>query len=225
MRKLAATAAAGQLGRQGLDAQQLRAFLDHSAHHRMHTALWVAANTGLRRGELAGLHWGDLDLDERRLSVNRSLVSVGYEMHESRGKTRTSRRCVDLDSATVAMLGNWRARRTEEHADFDPADRVGYVFARPDGSQVGDALLWFVLLESPRTLPRGLWSVGAQEPSRLVCTCAFGEVSRLSGAAGTWAVSARLEPRRAPRRTGPPLRGDACEHQPRATWRPRPRRS
>jgi integrase len=40
------------------NAYQLRAFLDHAAGHRMHAALWTAANTGIRRGELAGLHWG-----------------------------------------------------------------------------------------------------------------------------------------------------------------------
>lgn len=50
------------------NAYQLRAFLDHTNGHRMHAALWTAANTGMRRGELAGLHWGDIDLDERRLS-------------------------------------------------------------------------------------------------------------------------------------------------------------
>jgi integrase len=68
------------------NAQQLREFLDHIGDHRFFAALWVSANTGLRRGELAGLHWGDIDLDERRLSVSRSLVSVGYELHESRGR-------------------------------------------------------------------------------------------------------------------------------------------
>ena len=123
------------------NAQQLRTFLDHAADHRAHAALWVAANTGLRRGELAGLHWGDIDLAEGRLSVNRSLVSVDYEMHESRGKTRTSRCCVDLDSATIGVLREWRNRRAGEHTGFDLADRDAYVFARPDGSPTQPQLI------------------------------------------------------------------------------------
>jgi len=70
------------------NAQQLRAFLDLTADHRLHSALWVSANTGMRRGELLGLRWGDVELGAARLSVNRALVAVGYELHESCGKTR-----------------------------------------------------------------------------------------------------------------------------------------
>jgi integrase len=120
---------------------QLRAFLDHTAGHRWHAALWTAANTGMRRGELAGLHWGDIDLDARTLSVNRSLVSVGYELHESRGKTRTSRRCIDLDSTTVQVLREWRERRAAEDPNFDPNDRDAQVFAQPDGTVMHPQLI------------------------------------------------------------------------------------
>jgi integrase len=116
------------------NARQLREFLDHIGDHRFFAALWVSANTGLRRGELAGLHWGDVDLDERRLSVNRSLVSVGYELHESTGKTRTSRRCIDLDSTTVEVLREWRNRRAGEDPTFNYSDQEAYVFARTDGA-------------------------------------------------------------------------------------------
>jgi integrase len=115
------------------NAHQLREFLDHAADHRLHAALWVSANTGIRRGELAGLHWGDIDLDERRFSVNRSLVSVGYELVESRGKTRTSRRCIDLDSTTLQVLRDWRDRRAAEQPRSQGLHRDAYVFARPDG--------------------------------------------------------------------------------------------
>jgi integrase len=116
------------------NAYQLRAFLDHTTGHRMHAALWTAANTGMRRGELAGLHWGDVDLDARTLSVNRSLVSVSYELHESRGKTRTSRRCIDLDSTTAEVLREWMAQRAAEDPNFDRNDGDAQVFAQPDGT-------------------------------------------------------------------------------------------
>lgn len=109
------------------NAQQLRVFLESTSGHRFHTALWVSANTGMRRRELLGLRWGAIDLDTARLSVNRSLISVGYELHESRGKTRTARRCIDLDARTVEMLHATR----REGADDD-----SYVFARGDGSPI-----------------------------------------------------------------------------------------
>lgn len=61
------------------NAVQLRAFLDSIVDSRFHAVLWLAANTGMRRGELLGLRWGDVDLASGRLSVNRALVSVGYD--------------------------------------------------------------------------------------------------------------------------------------------------
>ena len=116
------------------NAQQLRAFLDVAADHRAHAALWVSANTGMRRSELLGLRWGDIELDATRLSVNRALVAVGYELHESRGKMRTSRRCIDLDERTIEVLQEWRSRRAEEDTSPTAASEDAYVFAKSDGA-------------------------------------------------------------------------------------------
>jgi len=68
-------------------AQQLQRFLREAAGHRLFPALWLISTTGMRRSELLGLRWQDIDLDTATLSVNRGLVSVGYETHVSRGKT------------------------------------------------------------------------------------------------------------------------------------------
>jgi integrase len=43
------------------NAQQLLAFLESTSDHRYHAALWLTANTGMRRGEILGLRWGDVD--------------------------------------------------------------------------------------------------------------------------------------------------------------------
>jgi integrase len=80
----------------------------------------------MRRGEFLGLRWNDVDIHEQRLSVNRALISVGYELNESRGKTRTARRTIDLDERTVAIL---RAISTgRDHDD--------YVFCHDDGRPI-----------------------------------------------------------------------------------------
>ncbi len=81
----------------------------------------------MRRGELLGLRWSDLDLDARRLSVKRSLISVGYELHESRGKARTARRTIDLDPRTVELLVSTGHGNSNDE---------GYVFAHDDGSPI-----------------------------------------------------------------------------------------
>lgn len=51
------------------NATQLRVFLEAVRSHRLHPAFHLAAHTGMRRGEVLGLRWCDLDLDGGRLSV------------------------------------------------------------------------------------------------------------------------------------------------------------
>jgi integrase len=75
---------------QAWTAQQLQAFLQAAAGHRLFPAFWVLAATGMRRSELLGLRWEDVDLKRARVSINRGLVAVAYELHESRGKTPNS---------------------------------------------------------------------------------------------------------------------------------------
>lgn len=71
-------------------------------------AFWVLAATGMQRSELLGLRWGDLDFKRARVSVNRGLFAVAYELRESRGKTPNSRRAIDLDPTTIKVLRAWR---------------------------------------------------------------------------------------------------------------------
>ena len=70
-------------------APQLQAFLQVARGDRLFPAFWLAANTGMRHGELLGLRWGDIDITGGHLSVNRSLISVGYELHETRARRAT----------------------------------------------------------------------------------------------------------------------------------------
>lgn len=76
--------------------------------------MWLAANTGMRRGELAGLRWIDIDIDHHRLSIRRSVSCTGYSVHVTPTKTRTSRRCIDLDARTIAVLMAWRDDQAAE---------------------------------------------------------------------------------------------------------------
>ena len=75
---------------------ELQAFLRAAAGHRFSAAL-RAAFTGMRRNELLGLCWDDPDANKAMLSINRGLVSIGYDLHETRGKTANARWRIDLD--------------------------------------------------------------------------------------------------------------------------------
>jgi integrase len=95
-------------------AQELADFLEASRSQRLYPALHLAAFTGMRRGEVVGLHWSDLDAERKRISVSRTLQNVAGRPVEFDVKTRTSRRSIDLDDATVATLTRWRRKLSRD---------------------------------------------------------------------------------------------------------------
>jgi len=120
---------------QAWTAQQLQGFLRTAAGHRLFPALWLISTTGMRRSELLGLQWRDVDLDTATLSINRGLVSVGYETHVSRGKTSNSRRAIDLDATTVQVLSAWRDWQQTEQTVVG-AEPTGWVFTNSVGDPI-----------------------------------------------------------------------------------------
>jgi integrase len=117
------------------DVDQLRTFLDAVRGHRLHPAFHLSSHTGMRRGEVLGLRWCDLDLDAKRLSVRQALVSIAYDVEISDVKTGTGRRTIDLDPVTVDVLKAWRIQRAEEKGGHEPkGDEL--VFVKPDGSWI-----------------------------------------------------------------------------------------
>jgi integrase len=129
-------------------AEELRRFLDHVARERL-AALWtLAASTGMRRGEVLGLRWVDVDLDRARVAVRQTLVVAGRQVITSEPKTSRGRRSIALDPRTVTALRTWRAAQLEERLAWGPAYRdSGLVFTREDGAPLhpewlSDAFAW-----------------------------------------------------------------------------------
>lgn len=91
-------------------------------------AFWrLALMTGMRRGELLGLRWRDVDLDGAFLSVQQQLTRQGDRgLVLAEPKTSRGRRRIPLDAATVAAL---RARRSQQ--EIVPVQDL--VFTRADG--------------------------------------------------------------------------------------------
>lgn len=117
------------------EAEQLRFFLDGCRSNRLHPAFHLAAHTGMRRGEILGLRWCDVDLGVRRLAIRQTVVSVAYKITVSDVKTASARRSIDLDERTIATLRSWRKKQMEERLALGLGrDDAGLVFARPDGA-------------------------------------------------------------------------------------------
>jgi integrase len=113
----------------------LRRFIREVRGDRLYAAWLAAATTGLRRGEVLGLMWTDVDFDKGRLSVRRARVSSGGVVVLSEPKTRRSRRVVALDQTTTAALREHRTRQLEERLAWGAAwVDTGFVFTREDGT-------------------------------------------------------------------------------------------
>jgi integrase len=96
--------------------EQLRAFLAAVRDHRLYAAWHVVATTGMRRAELLGLRWSDVDLDAAVLHAGRQTVTVaeGEPVWQADGKTDAAGREVALDTETVAVLRAHKRRQAEE---------------------------------------------------------------------------------------------------------------
>lgn len=116
------------------NAQHLRTFLAAVADHDLYALFWLAASTGMRRGELAGLRWSDLDLDAARLIVQRQIVSVEYQTIETDVKTEASRRTINLDVGTVTVLRSHRRQQLERQMLTGNRHDEGLVFATAAGT-------------------------------------------------------------------------------------------
>jgi integrase len=97
----------------------------------MQVALWYTiALTGMRRGEVAGLRWTDIDLEARTVSIQRARVMVAGAVEVSQPKTKHGRRVVALVPSVTAVLRTWQREQEAEREETGDAweDRDGYVF-------------------------------------------------------------------------------------------------
>jgi integrase len=126
--------AEGQPTLQVWSADQLRAFLDYSVGDPFHEVYVVAAGTGLRRGELLGLAWSDIDLDRRVLRVRQALSMVGRHLELKLPKTRRTR-TLAIGPHTVEAFRTVAARQQRQAREQAARWRNPWdlVFTAPDG--------------------------------------------------------------------------------------------
>ena len=94
-------------------AQLLHALENESVQHQVIVKLLLF--TGMRRGELCGLEWKDIDFERAVISVRRSsLYLSGKGVFEDETKNETSERCMKVSDDVIAMLRIWRAEQAKE---------------------------------------------------------------------------------------------------------------
>ena len=103
---------------------QVKKFLGKASGDRLHAA-WRLSLYGLRRGEVLGLRWSDIDLRAKTLTVNQSRVLVEYRVLIEEPKSRNGKRTLPLDDELLAALTSLRKRQMDESAAAGPAYRAG----------------------------------------------------------------------------------------------------
>jgi integrase len=90
--------------------------------------------TGMRRGEVVGLRWQDVDLDGRCLFIVQQITEVRGRSVVGTPKTRRGARVVPLDDGTVGRLRAHHEVQALERAAWDAGwHDSGLVFTREDG--------------------------------------------------------------------------------------------
>ena len=125
-------------------AEQLTAFLAVVCEEepRYYPPLRLAAFSGMRRGEIIGLRWQDVDLDGAHLAVRQTITTAddlergtGAKIVTGPPKSGKGRR-IDLDPETVAVLRSWRLQQAQDRLALGTWPDHGLVFSREDGALV-----------------------------------------------------------------------------------------
>lgn len=96
-----------------LDEAQLSGFLDAAQGSKWFPAFLLEWSTGLRRGELLGLKWSDVDFAAGRVSVSRSLVRTEGGLILAETKTKAGRRSIPVPGRVMDALKAHRAAQAE----------------------------------------------------------------------------------------------------------------
>jgi integrase len=121
----------------GLTVAQARRVLGLVERDRLRAVYVLALTVGLRKGELLGLRWGDVDLDGAELHVRQASQRVAGELHFTEPKTRHSRRTLPLPGMTVDALREHRSRQAADRLSAGPAwVDSGLVFTTARGTPI-----------------------------------------------------------------------------------------
>ena len=109
-----------------LPVEQLTSFLREAKDSGVFEMYYIELATGLRRGELLGLKWEDIDFEHGDLRVKRQIARINGEVVEAPLKTKNAYRTLPLAEDTIAVL-----KEQKKKAGGSP-----WVFPSPTGGPI-----------------------------------------------------------------------------------------
>ena len=145
-------------------------FTTAAQNSKLELALVLALSLGLRRGEILGIAWSDVQIIDGRamLKVHQQLVRDSSGLHLSELKTRRSNRKLLLSPRIVGIMLRHRNEQLVEEARFPPITALsGLVFTTTAGTPIDVSTLTKEVAAVSMDAGLGRWS-----PHELRHTCA-----------------------------------------------------
>lgn len=114
--------------------EQLGILLDKAVGTRLELPVYICAYLGLRRGELCGLRWSDVDLEHQTITIENTRTQAGKKEIEKGTKTASSTRTLYLPDTLCDMLKAAKEHQQACRAEYKNAyDDNDYVVVMEDG--------------------------------------------------------------------------------------------
>ncbi len=117
---------------------------DHSTYKDV---IYLLLFTGMRRGEVLGLKWSDVDFNTSIMQITRSLHYLpGRGLYEDETKNKTSKRVIKLPCTAVTMLQTHKVKQLEQRLRLgDRWQNSEYIFTTVEGKPINPDTLssWF----------------------------------------------------------------------------------
>ncbi|NCA92357.1 site-specific integrase [bacterium] len=144
-----------------MNAEQARKFyatLKDFPDIRSKTAMMITLLTGIRRGELCGLEWKDIDWKNSEIKIQRSITTIGgYGVICKDPKTETSKRTLSISEEMIEQLKEYKSWQDKEKAKW--GDRwvdIDRLFTMLNGDRINPSTIhnWLNAVTDAAELPR-----------------------------------------------------------------------
>ena len=113
---------------------QLDKLLDAIKNMTIYVPVMLASTTGMRLGEISGLRWKDVDLDNKFIELKDQLQEVDNKLKLVSLKTASSKRKIILLDYTIDALKELKGNQEENNKYFgDKYNKAGYVVCQNNG--------------------------------------------------------------------------------------------